>query len=385
MAVIQSQMLKPGMVTAAPVLTRNGQLIVNEGIELDARLIARLEFYSIKSASIVDSSIPKEDSMQDEIPDEPVKEPETEKEEPDDTSQFMNAGNATYSQKLKRSDQFRDFQLGYTKGIMDLRNSFKLIGEGELPDVKQMLSSSMKVLNEHRMNTLELFDMLHNMRTVDDSVYAHCINVSYIARILGMWLKFTPDQVDDLTVAGLLHDIGKTMIPEPILKKPGKLSDSEYAIVKMHPQFGYDMLKDKGLPDQILNAVLNHHERCDGSGYPNHLVRNDLDDFSMVIAVADVYDAMTAARSYRAPMCPFAVIASFEDEGLQKYKPHVILTFLERIANTHQNSRVMLSDGSKGTIVMLNNSHLSRPIVKLENGDFVDLSMKTSLSITSLL
>ena len=404
MAVLQTTKLEPGMVTSAPVRTKSGQLIINEGVELDRRLIARLDFYSIKSVSIADFSIPK-DEIQEELPTEsepefskepefpeepePIPEPEVKeepkKEETVDKSQFINAGNASYSQKLKRSDRFKDFQLGYTKGIVDIRNSFKHIADGDLPDVKQMLSSSMKVLNDQRLTTMELFDMLHNMRTVDDSVYAHCINVSYIARILGKWLKFSPEDVEELTVAGLLHDIGKTMIPEPILKKPGKLNDTEYSIVKMHTQFGYDMLKGKGLSDQILNSVLNHHERCDGSGYPNGLSRNDLDDFTMVIAVADVYDAMTAARSYRGPLCPFTVIANFEEEGLQKYKPHVILTFLERIANSYQNSRVMLSDGTAGTIVMLNSSHLSRPIVKRDNGEFADLSVQTSLSITSLL
>lgn len=401
MPVVQTQKLEPGMVTSAPVRTKSGQLIINEGVELDRRLIARLDFYSIKSVSIAQSSLPEEEVPAQEPEEAPVKEvveatPEPEVKEPEiqeepkkeevvDKSQFVNAGNASYSQKLKRSDKFKDFQLGYTKGIVDIRNSFKHITEGDLPDVKQMLASSMKVLNDQRLTTIELFDMLHNMRTVDDSVYAHCINVSYIARILGKWLKFSPEDVEELTIAGLLHDIGKTMIPEPILKKPGKLNDTEYAIVKMHTQFGYDMLKDKGLSDQILNSVLNHHERCDRSGYPNQLGRDELDDFTMVIAVADVYDAMTAARSYRGPLCPFSVIANFEEDGLQKYKPHVILTFLERIANTYQHNRVMLSDGTAGTIVLLNNAHLSRPIIQRDNGEFVDLSIQTSLSITSIL
>ena len=150
MAVLQTTKLEPGMVTSAPVRTKSGQLIINEGVELDRRLIARLDFYSIKSVSIADFSIPK-DEIQEELPTEPepelpeepepIPEPEVKeepkKEETVDKSQFINAGNASYSQKLKRSDKFKDFQLGYTKGIVDIRNSFKHIADGDLPDLRE--------------------------------------------------------------------------------------------------------------------------------------------------------------------------------------------------------------------------------------------------------
>ena len=110
-----------------------------------------------------------------------------------------------------------------------------------------------------------------------------------------------------------------------------------------------------------------------------------IDDFALVIAIADVYDAMTAARAYRAPLCPFQVIESFEKEGLQKYKPKYILTFLNRIANTYQSNRVMLSNGKSGNIVLLNDKHLSKPIVELSDGSFLDLSSQNEISIVAVL
>ena len=127
-----------------------------------------------------------------------------------------------------------------------------------------------------------------------------------------------------------------------------------------------------------------HHERCDGHGYPNGMKFHDIDDCSQIIAIADVYDAMTAARSYRAPLCPFQVIADFELEGLQKYNPKFILTFLERIAYTYQNNRVMLTDGRKANIIMLNKQFLSRPIVGVATGT-IDLSKTPDLRIQALL
>ena len=121
------------------------------------------------------------------------------------------------------------------------------------------------------------------------------------------------------------------------------------------------------------------------SGYPLKATQKDLDDFSMVVAIADVYDAMTAARSYRAPLCPFQVIERFEQEGLQKYKPKFILTFLQHIASTYQNNRVLLSNGQSANIVMLNQQHLARPIVQLNDNSCIDLSTRLDLHIQSIL
>ena len=128
-----------------------------------------------------------------------------------------------------------------------------------------------------------------------------------------------------------------------------------------------------------------HHERCDGSGYPGHLTTNEIDNYAMIVAVADVYDAMTAARSYRAPLCPFQVIENFEKDGLSKYMPKYILTFLERIANTYQSQRVLLSNGQSANIVFLNKQKLSRPMVQLNDNSCIDLSTAGDLHIQALL
>lgn len=385
MSTIETKELLPGMVTAAPVFTKTGQQILEEHVTLDKKLIARLDFYSIPSVEILekDAAVPEPEktapATQEEAPAVEEKEPAI------DRAKFAAAGRASNFQKIQRSDRFRDFQVSYSRSVLDLSKALDGMIVKSFPTSKELLSTSLQVLNEHRMTTIELFDMLHNMRQNDDSVYAHSLNVAFIARILGKWMKLEKDEIEELTLAGLLHDVGKLMIPKPILNKPGKLTDQEFEIVRMHPQFGYDLLKDQNYPKRILDAVLNHHERCDGSGYPNKLSGDSIDDFTLVIATADVYDAMTAARSYRAPLSPFAVIENFENEGLQKYRPHVIMTFLERIANTYQNNRVLLSNGTQGTIVLLNSNRLSRPILKLDNEEFLDLSMNSSLSIVSLL
>ena len=376
--------LKSGMITASPVLTKNGQKIVDAGVTLDKRLIARLDFYSISSVEILaeGTSTAQEPSVETE-PVKPIA-PVVE-ENPVDRSSFLKAGNASNFQKIQRSDEFRSFQVSYSVSVKDVKDQFELIAKGEPINFNSFLASSMKILSEYHMTSIQLFDMLHNIRQVDDTIYAHCLNVAFIARVLGKWMKFDKEEINLLTLAGLLHDIGKTKIPSEILTKPEKLNEQELEQVRKHSFYSYDMLKNYNLPEKVLSAILHHHERCDGSGYPDHLPSERLDDFTMIIAIADVYDAMTAARSYRGPLCPFTVISNFEKEGLQKYRPHVILTFLERIANTYQNNRVLLNNGTQGTIIMLNSSHLSRPIIKLDNDEFLDLSLNSSLCITQIL
>ena len=115
-----------------------------------------------------------------------------------------------------------------------------------------------------------------------------------------------------------------------------------------------------------------HHERCDGSGYPFGIKNGKIDTFAKMVAIVDVYDAMTSARIYRGPMCPFKVVDIFESEGLQKYDTRFIMTFLENIVNTYMLNRVKLSDGREGDIVFINKQKYSRPTIK-SGDEFIDL------------
>jgi putative nucleotidyltransferase with HDIG domain len=216
--------------------------------------------------------------------------------------------------------------------------------------------------------------MLHNLRSSDDSVYSHSLNVAMISRILGRWLRWSRADLDTLMIAGLIHDVGKITIPEEVLNKEEKLTDEEFALIRQHPEAGYELVKDLPIDERIKKAVLQHHERCDGSGYPSGADGDDLDDFAMVIAIADVYDAMTAARKYRAPLCPFQVIREFERDGYHKFNTRFLLTFLRRIATTYQNNRVILSDGQAAKIILLNQHNLADPLVQLNDGSCIDLA-----------
>lgn len=351
--------LVPGLTTAEDVYSFNNQLVVEKGTTLDDEIITRLEYYSVLSIRVV------EDDASAAVPAKPTKAPE-----PEDFSQTPET--LTYSQRIRATKQFMEFQKSFVANSEALEGHLHDIIAKNSINTGVMLQSVTSLITKGA-TSIGMFDMLHNMRSYDDLTYVHSMSVSLICNIFGKWLRMSEDDIKVLTLAGLLHDIGKIAIPEEIVKKPSRLTNAEYNKIKQHTVEGYKILKDLPIDDRIKEAALMHHERCDGGGYPLSATAEKIPDFAKIVAIADVYDAMTAARVYRGPMCPFKVISIFEDEGFQKYDSEYILKFLENIGQTYLNNRVRLSDGSEGDIVLIHKDKISRPLIKCTDGTYMDL------------
>jgi putative nucleotidyltransferase with HDIG domain len=383
---VRTQELRDGMINADTVKDKDGTVVVESDTYLDTALIKKIKDHHITSVNVLarkmvgsDASVP----LQVQLPLsllESLQHKTTEKKE-----KIAPVSSITYSQKVRQSPQFMEYQISYSTALELLKTQLnQIVNDNQPVDEKQLLSIMSRVL-EGQKTTIHIFDMLHNMRQLDDSIYAHSLNVAIISRVLGKWLGLSQELLDRLALAALLHDIGKIMIPPEIINKPGKLTDEEFALIRTHAQLGYDRLKDENIHEDVKLAALMHHERCDGSGYPSHLKAKEIVPAAQIIGIADVYDAMTANRSYRSALCPFEVIAKFESEGVSQYNPRFIMTFLNKIADTYQTNRILLNDGRGGNIVMLNPHHLSRPIVKLDNGSFIDLSMQPEYYIQAII
>lgn len=355
--------LKPGMVTAARVYTPKGQFLFEAGSVLTAQMITHIAYYSVPSVPIVDETNDKEHLHQLLQQHAPLK---------------------TRAQKIQHSKEYHVFSQKFQHNVSTLHTALNdcILRSKELNT--DALLNEMMDLFAANTTTISMFDMLHNLRQIDDSTYAHSINVSIISRMIGIWLNYPDEELDLLTLCGMLHDIGKCCIPSQIISKPAKLTPEEYSEVQKHTILGYEILKPMALDEHVKNAALMHHERCDGTGYPHHLTGSQIDDFAAIISIADVYDAMTANRCYRAGLCPFEVIAQFEQEGLQKYKPKYILTFLSRIANTYVNNTVRLNDGTVGEIIFINN-HLTRPTIRTDSQAFINLEERPDLYVQAII
>ena len=357
--------LVPGMVTAEDVFSYNQTLILPKGFCLTDEAITRLELYSIISIRIEDEVIPVEQPA---------------------VSDYGNPNSEEwpYSKVVQSSEEFKAFKAEFNENISTLKTCLNDVVEKNAPlHVDEMLHGTLDILSNCKTSG-NVFTMLQNMRQYDDLTYSHSLNVALICNVFAGWLDFSKEDRELATTCGLFHDIGKLTIPEDIIKKPSKLTDEEYNIIKTHPIEGYRILKNQDIDQHIKNSALMHHERCDGGGYPLGIKADKIDRFAKIVSIADVYDAMTAARVYRGPLCPFTVIEIFEKEGLQKYDTHFILTFLENIVLTYMNYHVRLSDGQIGKIVFVNKSRLSKPMIATEDG-FVDLSKEPDLHIEAIL
>jgi putative nucleotidyltransferase with HDIG domain len=347
----------PGMIVAADVFTKDNHLIIAKETPLTDKIITRLVFYSIIEISIYSlAPTNKVDLLQ---------------------------GSDTYYENIKKSEAFQRFHLAYINNVNSLKNTLDNFVKGQKDiEIQKLLDETKDILCRCDSN-IELFNMLQCMRQYDDTTYVHSLNVALICNVIGKWLNFEQKDLEVITLCGLLHDVGKLMIPSSIITKPAKLTDAEFLTVKTHTLRGYNLLKSKPIDSRIKHSALMHHERCDGSGYPYGFYSEQIDSFAKLVAIADVYDAMTCARVYRGPICPFEVVSIFENEGYSKYDPKFIMIFLEGITQTYIHNTVKLNNGIAGEIIFINKMELSRPVIK--SGDqFIDLTKRRELQITSL-
>ncbi len=387
--------LKEGMIVAEDVYTPLKQLIIKSGTKISALDIAHLEFYKIPSIFTIEADEEWEDdwridpSISTTVPikngrkifSEAIMSMVNKPSNPDGEikSEIMKAGPST-----RNTREFQEYQVNYILNSEINKEKFnRIIKEDEDINTEEYLQQ-IKALVPDNSTPLGVLDMLNHMRNSDDATFVHCQNVSLLCNSMGQWLKWNKEDVNALTMAGLFHDIGKLFVPEALLNKVGPLTDKEIDVIRGHVVFGYNFMKDKEVDPRIKKAILNHHERCDGSGYPSHLTMNQIDEFSKIIAIVDVYDAMTSQRKYRSPKCPFDVLSEFELDGIKKFDPKYLFIFLEKVSGSFVNRWVILSNGQRGSIVMINKNSISRPVVKVDD-TFIDLATTPSLKISGVL
>lgn len=356
--------LKPGMVAANNAYSKHGQLVVEENSILSVQMISHLQYYGIDSLKIHESELPVAAIQK---------------------LAEVKSVEDSYSRRILKSEEFSAFKESYSDKIHILKDTINdFVVRNSKIDTSELLQETKQLFSKN-VTTLSMFDMLHNLRQIDDSTYAHSMNVSLIARMIGMWMKYDEATLDLITLCGLLHDIGKAQIPIDIIGKPGSLTDKEYEIVKTHTIIGYNLLKDQDVDPHVKASALMHHERFDGKGYPYKLPPSEIDDIASIISIADVYDAMTSNRCYRRGLCPFEVIAIFEKEGLNRYNPKYILTFLDRIANTYANNDVLLSNGERARIILIPKGKPTRPTVLIGKDEFLNLEERLDLYVQAII
>ena len=366
------------MIVADDVYTSDDKLVIPEGTVLTEDIIDSLKEYGVFAIRIKVDDDGNNAAAENEkvMPDGD----EVLKEQRQEIKNSAEQEHESFLKQVKESKEFEVFHSAFVDSVDNLKNVFsKVVMHNEQIDGESILSDVENVVSKGR-NSIHILDMLQCMRGYDDVTYVHSVNVALLSNMIGriVYPDISDDELKVLTLAGLLHDIGKMMVPDNIIQKKGRLTLPEYNLVKTHALFGNNILKGiDNLDPRIAEVAMRHHERCDGTGYPGGYKREQIEPFARIVAIADTYDAMTSDRAYRAAICPFDVIEMFEREGIVKYDVAFLLPFLEKAVQAYMNTDVRLSTNQIGKVIMINKNEFSKPVVQVGD-EFYDLSKETN-------
>ncbi|WP_019638364.1 HD-GYP domain-containing protein [Paenibacillus fonticola] len=229
----------------------------------------------------------------------------------------------------------------------------------------------------------DVVSLLLLLNNDDNYTYNHSIQVGMLSYYIATWLGYPKQEAYKVGKAGYLIDIGKCKISQEILSKPGKLTAEEFEEVKRHTYYGSDIIL-KSTGDEISALVaLQHHEREDGSGYPQGLSDKDIHPYAKIAAVADVYSAMTSNRVYRSKQELLTVLRELNALSFGQLSPEPTQALIRHLLPNFIGKKVMLNSGEVGSIVMTNQTDFFRPLVQTDAG-FIDLSKEREMTITEV-
>lgn len=223
---------------------------------------------------------------------------------------------------------------------------------------------------------------LHHYSTKSDYIYHHAVAVSVFSFLIGKLSGFKNGDVIQLGIAGLLSDCGMAKLSYNVFEKKGPLNASEYNEVKKHPVLSYRMLEElPGLSKHALLGVLQHHERGDGSGYPLQVKGDKLHHYAKIIAVADMFHAMTSETQYRSKQSPYKAIYSLMINEFGRLDRDILNKFIQMTVDLSIGRKVRLNNGHTGEVLYQNKHYPVRPVVKLSTGEIVDLAKNPEIII----
>lgn len=329
MRYVPIESVREGQYLAKPLYNSYGGLLVNEGVELTNFLINKIKESGFTVLAIEDKYT--EEKI------ETIVKPQT------------------VQKAINMSKKLSSFiESGFSNKVNECEKEFTEL-------VKEIVEEII-----YNKNSSDVIYNLVNISLYDEYVYKHNVNTMILSIAIGKNMGLNRKRMESLATGSLLHDLGKTFIPKEIINKKGRLTKEEYDIIKSHPQNGFDFLrKHTSLAPTERIGSLEHHERWDGTGYPYGKKGDETHIFSRIIAVCDVFEALTANRPYRKGVSNQNAREYIIGDGGNQFDLDIIKVFAKTINPFPLNSLVRLSDGREGVVVGKNEDFLSRPIVKI--------------------
>ncbi|MNB74386.1 Cyclic di-GMP phosphodiesterase response regulator RpfG [compost metagenome] len=218
-----------------------------------------------------------------------------------------------------------------------------------------------------------------------DYVYHHAVMSALTSYKIAQWCGYPQRDWLQAAFAGLLHDIGNVKVDPAVLNNPGTLTAAERNEMRRHTTYGYQILRNvTAINEGVRLAALQHHEKVDGSGYPLRLQGSQIHFYAKIVAVADIFHAMTLERIYKKAQSPYLVLEQIQKEGFGKLDPAIVQTFINKTTEFHNGTKVRLNDGGRGEIIFSDRSNPTRPMVNV-NGRIINLASSRELYIQEII
>jgi len=344
---------KSGMTLGKAVYHENGKMLIASGIELTERFINRLKEQGITHLYIQD--------------------PVTDDISIDETIPFE-----------LRTQTIQMIQTVF-KNVHEVKGTRKLSDLIKVSDFQKSIQNIVSLLQSNK----RVIDLLTHINVKDNYLFSHSLNVMIYSSALAVEKGLPTEKIYEVAVGCLLHDIGKMLLPEEILHKPGKLTDEEFAQIKEHTNIGFELLrKEWDIPLLAAHCAFQHHERWDGTGYPRGLKGEEIHPYARMMAVGDVFDALTTHRVYRRAMLPHEAMELIFSETNHHFEQEMVELFRKKIAIYPIGLTVKLSTGETGVVVGYNQHSIDRPIVRIFKGEsgealksFEEIDLSEQLSV----
>jgi len=287
--------------------------------------------------------------------------------------------------KLRDKAVTLDMRQVYKKGVEASRTLFAKAAADKAISKKEVEEFVQPFIDEMDREA-SITRLLNKLQSKDEYTFQHTINIGVLSMMTGKWLGLKGQELHKLILAGTLHDIGKSKIPVNILNKPGPLTRDEYSLMKNHTIYGYELLEKSDQYDETVKlAVLQHHERIDGTGYPHKIRGKKIHEFSKIVAVADVYHAMTSRRVYKERITPLAAL-DYLNKNIDSLDTQVTLVFIEKMLSSLQSCQVVLSNNAVCDIIYIDRQNIARPLVKVRDSKImIDLKTRDDVHIVDLI
>ncbi|MGM0369839.1 MAG: HD-GYP domain-containing protein [Bacillota bacterium] len=246
-----------------------------------------------------------------------------------------------------------------------VRKTFANIKQNKQINIGEIQNSIATLVDEILNNNNVLVNLV-DIKSTDSYTFQHSVNVATLSIILAKNLNYNRNDLIKIGIGAILHDVGKLAIPEKILKKPGKLDNEEYKIIQEHPSLGYQNTKNNQHISPLSRIIiLYHHEKVDGSGYPDGLIKDDIHEFARIVAVADVFDALTSDRCYRNRWTTRKAVDFLISKSGVSFDTKFVREFMKHIAIFPNGTTVRLNTGQKAIIKEQNKEAPTRPIIRI--------------------